>query len=141
MIEVWDGEADLLPLATSWMNEAVPGEYNVYKGMKTIREMHEDEFSDILVWKDFLGKVVGFMGIQVHDVFFTDRPYAAVRGWYVLPGHRWHARAFIKGAMRWAARHGCESLLVCSSKLCPNSDKFLKKMKFNHFETVYAGDV
>jgi len=141
MIEVWDGEADLLPLAASWMNEAVPGEYNVYKGMKDLREMHDDEFSDVLVLKDFLGKVVGAMGIQVHDVFFTDRSYAAIRYWYVLPRFRWLARPFIKGAMRWAARHGCESLLVCSSKLCPNSDKFLTKMKFKLFETVYVGDV
>ena len=141
MIEVWDGEANLLPLATSWMNEAVPGEYNVYKGMKDLREMHDDEFSDVLVLKDFLGKVVDAMGIQVYDVFFTDISYAAVRYWYVLPRFRWLARSFIKGAMRWAARHGCESLLVCSSKLCPNSDKFLTKMKFKVFETVYAGDV
>ena len=136
----WDGKPeDMEDLAEAWANE-VGVEYDLPTAMFDLQEMAKGELSDVLVLPHD-GKIVGAMGIQVDDMFFTKDVYSSVRYVYILPKYRGLAKYLVIAGKNWARKHGCKKILVCSSGLSKASDDFWKLMDFDYFETVYVGDV
>ena len=138
MIEEWDGQLDLRPLVEQWVSE-LPGDYDIDKCMKDVEGLNKEENSAVLVLMD--GSPVGGLAISVLDMFFTQKTYAAVRYWYILPRYRSKAKSLIQRAMIWALAQGCHKIMVCSSTLSHPAKDFYALMGFTEFETVYIGDV
>lgn len=145
MIEIWNGQTDLRPLAEEWAKEW-SGEYDVEQGMRDLTSMGECVNSDVLVDIVLTGEVpektvVGAMGIQILDMFFTKDAYSAVRYWYILPNYRFEAKNFINYARKWSQKMACTKMMVCENKLSVPCGNFYKAMGFKEFETVYIGDL
>ena len=142
MIEIWDGQTDLRPLAEEWAKEW-HGEYDIEQGMRDLTSMRECVNSDVLVLYELAGRdnIVGAMGIQILDMFFTKDAYSAVRYWYILPEFRYMAKDFINFARRWSQNMACAKMMVCENKLSVPCGDFYKAMGFKEFETVYIGDL
>ena len=139
MIEIWDGQTDLRPLAEAWAKECT-GDYDIEQGMRDLTSLRECVNSDVLVLKE-QGEVVGAMGIQILDMFFTKDCYSAVRYWFILPEFRFMAQRLIAYAQKWSREIACAKMMICSNKLSLPCDDFYKSMGFEEFETVYIGDV
>ena len=144
MIEIWDGQTDLRPLAEAWAKEW-SGEYDIEQGMRDLISMKECVNSDVLVLNidqdDGAKKLVGAMGIQVLDMFFTSDSYSAVRYWYILPKFRYKAQTLIASARQWSKDMACTKMMICENNLSIPCREFHKAMGFGEFETVYIGDL
>ncbi len=142
MIEIWNGQTDLRPLAEAWAEEW-QGEYDIEQGMRDLTSISEGEYSGVLVLYELAGrdKVVGAMGIQVMNMFFTKDSYSAVRYWYILPEFRYMAKDFVSFARRWSQNMGCAKMMICDNRLSVSCSSFLKAVGFEEFETVYIGDL
>ena len=145
MIEIWNGQTDLRPLAEAWAKEW-SGEYDIEQGMRDLTCLSESTNSDVFVDVILSGvvpekKIVGAMGITVLDMFFTKDCYSAVRYWYLLPDFRSEARNFVRYARKWSREMACEKMMICENKLSVPCAGFYKAMGFEEFETVYIGDV
>ena len=144
MIEIWDGQSDLRPLAESWAKEW-SGEYDIEQGMRDLTSMRECVNSDVITLSTFGSdiptQVVGAMGIQILDMFFTKDAYSAVRYWYILPDFRYMAKDLINFARKWSQGMACTKMMVCSNKLSVPCDGFYKAIGFREFETVWIGDL
>lgn len=145
MIEIWDGQSDLRHLAEAWAEEW-QGEFDIEQGLRDLTSMRECVNSDILIDTVITGKIptktiVGAMGIQVLDMFFTKDAYSAVRYWYYLPNYRSYAREMINYAHKWSTKMNCTKMMICDNRLSVSCSGFLKAMKFTEFETVYIGDL
>jgi hypothetical protein len=143
MIEIWDGQTDLRPLAESWLDEC-PGDYDIEKGLRDLQDMNELSNSDVFILKNDIvvdGIIYGAMGITVLDMFFTKEIYSAVRYWYILPNYRYLAPELIAFAEKWSKEMGCTKMMICSNKLSLPCDDFYKKIGYREFETVYIGDL
>jgi GNAT superfamily N-acetyltransferase len=136
MIEQWDGQRDLRPLVEQWVKECVPGDYDIDKCLQDVKDLN-DAGAVLLLVED--GEVVGGLALSVLDMFFSDKTYAAVRYWYILPRYRSLAKRLIRGAKEWAK--DCDYLLICSSRLCHPAKDFYELMGFTEFETVYIGEI
>lgn len=139
MIEIWNGQTDLRPLAESWAKEW-SGEYDIEQGMCDLTCLRESADSDVLIMYDGVS-IVGAMGIQVLDMFFTKDAYSAVRYWYVLPEFKSKAKDLINYARKWSRDMVCTKMMICENKLSVPCANFYKSMGFREFETVYIGDL
>jgi len=144
MIEIWNGQTDLRPLAEAWAKEW-SGEYDIEQGMRDLVSMRECVNSDVLVLNidmdDGTKKLVGVMGIQILDMFFTKDAYSAVRYCYILPDFRYKAQSLINFARKWSKDMVCTKMMICENKLSVPCGDFYKAMGFEEFETVYIGDL
>ena len=149
MIEIWDGQTDLRPLAEAWASEC-EGEIDIEQGMRDLTSLKECVNSDVFVMKNSIppnaselpqDKVVGAMGITVLDMFFTKDCYSAVRYWYILPDYRYFAKDLIHLARGWSKEMACTKMMICENKLSVPCADFYKAMGFEEFETVYIGDL
>jgi len=139
MIEIWDGQTDLRPLAEQWAKEC-PGDYDIEQGMRDLTDLSESLNSDVFVIKRE-GIVVGAMGITVLDMFFTKDSYSAVRYWYIFSEFRYMAKDLVKFARKWSKDMACTKMLICSNRLSLPCDDFYLAMGFREYETVYIGDL
>ena len=139
MIEIWNGQTDLRPLAEEWAKEW-SGEYDIEQGMRDLTSMRECVNSDVFVLSHD-GVTGGAMGIQILDMFFTKDAYSAVRYWYVLPDFRSLASQLIIYACKWSRDMACTKMMICENKLSIPCGDFYKAMGFEEFETVYIGDL
>lgn len=146
MIEIWNGQSDLRPLAEAWAKE-IGGDFDIEQGMRDLTSMRVCVNSDVLVlnvtsnWEENERKIVGAMGIQILDMFFTKDAYSAVRYWYILPEYRYEAKSLINFARKWSKEMACTKMMVCENKLSVPCGDFYKAMGFEEFETIYIGDV
>ena len=144
MIEIWNGTTDLRPLAESWATEW-KGDCDIEQGIRDLTLMKEDPNSDVLVLNidmdDDTKKLIGVMGIQVLDMFFTQDCYSAVRYWYILPKYRYNADNLIRHARKWSQEKACTKMMICENKLSVPCADFYKAMGFREFETVFIGDL
>lgn len=140
MIEIWNGQTDLRPLAEEWATEW-QGDYDIEQGIRDLTFLSEGEHSDVIVLINSNLKVVGAMGIQVLDMFFTKESYSAVRYWYILPEYRSIAKSLVNYARKWSQEMACEKMMICENKLSVPCADFYKAMGFREFETVYIGDL
>lgn len=138
MIEIWDGQSDLKPLAEAWAKEW-SGEYDIEQGMRDLISMKECVNSDVFVL--MADRPVGAMGIQILDMFFTQDAYSAVRYWYIKPGFRYLAKDLVNYARKWSKEMACTKMMVCENKLSVSCGDFYKAMGFEEFEIVYIGDL
>ena len=139
MIEIWDGQTDLRPLAEAWAKECYK-DADIEQGMKDLISLRECVNSDVFVMKNG-EEIVGVMGIAILDMFFTEDSYSAVRYWYVLPKWRDHAMYLVRFAQKWSKKMACTKMMICSNKLSIPCDDFYIAMGFKKFETVYIGDL
>ena len=139
MIEIWNGTTDLRPLAESWATEW-KGDCDIEQGIRDLTLMKEDPNSDVLIMKNG-DDVVGVVGIQVLDMFFTQDSYSAVRYWYVLPKWRNAAMFLVCYAEEWSKEKACTKMMICENKLSVPCADFYKAMGFREFETVFIGDL
>jgi hypothetical protein len=146
MIEIWNGQSDLRPLAEEWAKEIVD-ECDIDKGMKDLVDMKEGPESDVFVLRHE-DEVVGAMGIQVLNMFFTKEDYSAVRYWYILPKCRYMATCLVNYAKKWSVIHGCTKILMGSNKNgtqdSPTSktiDKFYEALGMQVHDIIYQGDL
>ena len=139
MIEIWNGQTDLRSLAEAWAEEC-SGDYDIEQGMRDLTSLRECVNSDVFVLKHE-GEIVGAMGIQILDMFFTKEAYSAVRYWYILPSYRYIAKDLIRYAQNWSREMACTKMMICANRLCHPADEFYLAMGFREFETVYIGDV
>jgi hypothetical protein len=139
MIEIWDGQTDLRPLAESWLKEC-PGDYDIEKGLDDLCDLSGMANSELFILIDEKHPV-GAMGITILDMFFTKESYSAVRYWYILPNFRYRAPELIAFAETWSKEMGCTKMMICSNKLSLPCDDFYKKIGYREFETVYIGDL
>ena len=139
MIEIWDGQTDLRPLAEAWSKECNL-DLDIEQGMRDLTDLSESTNSDVFVMKNG-DEIVGAMGITVLDMFFTKDCYSAVRYWYILPKWRSYANHLVAYAQKWSREMACTKIMLCSNKLSLPCDDFYKAMGFKEFETVYIGDL
>ena len=140
MIELWDGQTDLRPLAEAWSSECSL-DLDIEQGMRDLTDLKESDNSDVFVLKNG-DDIVGAMGITVLDMFFTKDCYSAVRYWYILPKYRSQARSFLmNSAQLWSRKMACTKMMICENKLSVPCADFYKAMGFEEFETVYIGDL
>ena len=139
MIEIWDGQSDLRPLAESWAEEW-QGEYDIEQGMRDLTCLKEGENSEVFVLIDD-DNIVGAMGIIILDMFFTKDDYSAVRYWFILPEYRYLAKGLINFARKWSSDNACKKIMVCENESSVSCAEFYKIMGFKKFETVYIGDL
>lgn len=143
MIEIWDGQTDLRPLAEAWSKE-ITDFTDIDKGMNDLIEMREGLNSDVFVLK-YEGKVVGAMGIIILDLFFSNEFHSAARYWYILPDYRFLARELVNYAKDWSRKMGCHKIMLGSNErgIPPNKtiDKFYELTGFKKHETIYIGDL
>ena len=149
MIEIWDGQTDLRPLAEAWASEC-KGEIDIEQGIRDLTCLKESDNSDVFVLRHIFTPerdgcvghhVVGAMGITILDMFFTKDTYSAVRYWYVLPKYRSKAQSLISYACQWSKEMACTKMMICENKLSVPCADFYKAMGFEEFETVYIGDL
>jgi hypothetical protein len=127
MIEIWDGQTDLRPLAEAWAAETGI-DADIDCGMEDLQLMLKSPDSDVLVLGEpYAGNprrwLMGAMGIAVQKVFHTTETYSAVRYWYVLPEFRFLAKGLVDAGKKWSREKGCVKMMICSNKLtCPSDD-------------------
>ena len=139
MIEIWDGQTDLRPLAEAW-NKEVNGDFDIEQGMRDMTFLSEDINSEVFVLTHD-DMIEGTMGITILDMFFTQDCYSAVRYWYVLPEYRSHALRLVNVARKWSRDMACTKMMICENRLSVPCADFYKTLGFTAFETVYIGDL
>lgn len=139
MIEIWNGQIDLRYLAEEWAKEW-SGDYDIEQGMRDLLDLRESVNSDVFILRDGVD-IVGAMGIQILDMFFTKDCYSAVRYWYVLPEFRSKAKDLINYARQWSKEMACEKMMIGENKLSVPCKDFYKSMGFTEYETIFIGDI
>ena len=139
MIELWDGQTDLRPLAEAWVAECVSGDYDIDKGMRDLQNLFKCEDSDVFVLKSY--QVIGAMGIQIVDTPYEDVKYSAVRYWYVLPEFRFMAKMLVDYARKWSLDKGCSKILMSNSTRTIDASAFYKAIGLREHETIFIGDL
>ena len=139
MIEIWNGQTDLRPLAEAWAKECGV-DADIEQGMRDLLNLPAVFVLNIDM-DDGTKRLVGAMGIAILDMFFTQDTYSAVRYWYVLPKYRSKAQSLISYACQWSKEMACTKMMICENKLSVPCADFYKAMGFEEFETVYIGDL
>jgi hypothetical protein len=138
MIEIWDGQSDLRPLAEAWAKE-IGIDADMDCAVEDLNSMLNDPDSDVIVLIDG-GEVVGGMGITVQNISHTRELYSAERYWYILPGHRHLARGHINYAKQWSRDKGCVKMMICEWKYV-SCARLYELLGFKVHETIYIGDL
>ena len=138
MIEIWDGQTDLRPLAEAWAKE-ISYDADIDCAVEDLDLMLKSQDSDVIVLTGG-GCIVGGMGITTQGVSHTRELHSAVRYWYILPEFRWRAQSLIGHAKQWSRDKDCAKMMIVESKYVPCGD-FYERMGFKVHETVYIGDL
>lgn len=139
MIEIWDGQTDLIPLAEAWVKEC-----DIDIDMNCVAEdldlMLRSPNADVIVMSEG-SRVVGAMGITIQNISHTKELHSAERYWYILPKWRAWAKELVNYAKQWSREKGCVKMMIGSSKLSLSCGDFYKAMGFEEYETIYIGDL
>ena len=138
MIEIWDGQTDLRPLAKAWAKE-IGYDADIDCAMEDLDLMLNFPDSDVIVLTGS-GRIVGGMGITTQSVSHSRDLYSAVRYWYILPVFRHMAKELVNYAKDWSRKKGCAKMMIVESKYIPCGD-FYERMGFKVHETIYIGDL
>lgn len=139
MIEIWNGQSDLKPLAQAWAEE-IGVDADMSCVVEDLALMLNDPDSDVIINR-FNVIIYGAMGITVQNVSHTKELHSAVRYFYILPERRHLARGMIVFAKKWSREKGCVKMMICESKLSLPCGDFYKAVGFTEYETVYIGDL
>lgn len=139
MIEIWDGQTNLRPLAEAWAKE-IGIDADIDCGMEDLELMLKSKDSDVLVLSG-KGITIGAIGITLHNISHTRELHSAERYFYILPEFRFLAKILVEAAMKWSRKKGCVKMMIGESKLSTPCGDFYKAMGFTEYETIYIGDL
>jgi len=146
-IEIYDGPATALwEIVQAWKDEVDKGfglVLDVEHFMGHLGAWIDGPDSDLLVWRQPSGFIMGFMGIQVFASPLSGEIVIEEHMWYTLPQYRSmaSARAFIDAAEAWGRERGARQFLLTSSLLANiQADRVMRmygRLGFKPFETVF----
>lgn len=139
MIEIWDGQTDLRPLAEAWAKE-IGIDADIDCAMEDLRIMYESPDSDVLLLYTN-ERLVGAIGITIQNISHTRELHSAERYIYVLPEYRAFAKSLIEAAKEWSRQRGCVKMMIGESTLSAPCGKFYEALGFRVYETIYIGDL
>jgi len=146
-IEVYDGPTTMLwEAVTAWRDEADPGfqiQMDPAFFIGHLGEVIDSPNTDLLVWREPGGLVLGFMGVHLLESPLSGEIMVEEHMWYILPEYRSLAatRAFLAAAEVWGRDRGATQFLLTASRLA-NIDagrvmRMYGRLGFKPFETVF----
>ena len=146
-IEIHLGPAmNLWEIVESWKAEADAGfkmQMDPEHFIGHLGALMDGPNSDLLVWQEPSGFVMGFMGVQVFPSPLSGEIVLEEHMWYILPRYRSLAatRAFLAAAEAWGKERGATQFILTASRLA-NIDagrvmRMYGRLGFKPFETVF----
>ena len=146
-IDIYEGSSiNLLVIVRCWEAEAVKGfglKLDADHFLGHLGTLIDGLNSDLLVWQEPGGFVMGFMGVHLLESPLSGELMVEEHMWYILPRYRSLAatRAFLAAAEAWGRERGARQFLLTSSHLA-NIDagrvmRMYGRLGFKPFETVF----